>query len=273
MRGGAQAHLMRCSDNNYYVVKFQNNPQGTRILANEMLATRLAQRIGLPVATPEVVEVDDWLIEHTPDLHIQLAHNTVKCTHGRQFGSRYIADPLLARVIDYMPAEMLDRVRNVEAFAGMLAVDKWAGNADGRQAAFWRKNSERKYTAVFIDQGYCFNAGEWSFPDHPLRGIYSRNEVYASICGWESFEPWLSKIEAFPPDQIRAIAHDIPEEWYGRDQDALDGLIDQLIVRRQLIQGLIEMLRVSTRRPFPCWGTPMKCRSSDETVLWRQCRA
>ena len=34
MRGGAQAHLMRCSDSFYYVVKFQNNPQHVRILAN-----------------------------------------------------------------------------------------------------------------------------------------------------------------------------------------------------------------------------------------------
>jgi len=24
MRGGAQSHLMRCADSNYYVVKFQN---------------------------------------------------------------------------------------------------------------------------------------------------------------------------------------------------------------------------------------------------------
>src|SRR6267378_4147920 len=48
MRGGAQSHLMRCSDGHYYVVKFQNNPQHTRILVNELLATRLAARLGLP---------------------------------------------------------------------------------------------------------------------------------------------------------------------------------------------------------------------------------
>src|ERR1019366_4957645 len=32
MRGGAQSHLMRCADGFYYVVKFQNNPQHTRVL-------------------------------------------------------------------------------------------------------------------------------------------------------------------------------------------------------------------------------------------------
>jgi hypothetical protein len=78
---------------------------------------------------------------------------------------------------------------------GAGQVDKWTGNADGRQAAFWRHSRERKYTATFIDQGYCFNAGEWTFPDFTLRGVYARNEVYARVCGWQSFEPWLSRIE------------------------------------------------------------------------------
>jgi len=57
MRGGAQSHLMRCSDEAYYVVKFQNNPQGVRILANELLGTRLAARMGLPTPAAAVVEV------------------------------------------------------------------------------------------------------------------------------------------------------------------------------------------------------------------------
>jgi HipA-like kinase len=48
MRGGAQSHLMRCSDDNSYVVKFQNNLQHRRILVNELLGTRLAGRLGLP---------------------------------------------------------------------------------------------------------------------------------------------------------------------------------------------------------------------------------
>ena len=53
MRGGAQSHLMRCDDGHYYVVKFRNNPQHERVLANEFLATRLAERVGLPVPAAE----------------------------------------------------------------------------------------------------------------------------------------------------------------------------------------------------------------------------
>ena len=65
MRGGAQSHLMRCADDSYYVVKFQNNPQGVRILVNELLGTRLAARLGLPVAGASVVEVRPELIART----------------------------------------------------------------------------------------------------------------------------------------------------------------------------------------------------------------
>ena len=49
MRGGAQGQLMLASDRKLYVVKFQNNPQHVRVLANEFLATRLAEAVGLSV--------------------------------------------------------------------------------------------------------------------------------------------------------------------------------------------------------------------------------
>ena len=67
LRGGAQAHLLRASDGACYVTKFQNNPQHIRVLANEMLATNLGRALGLPMPRVEVIEVSDWLIEHTED--------------------------------------------------------------------------------------------------------------------------------------------------------------------------------------------------------------
>ena len=244
---------MRCSDGHYYVVKFRNNPQHLRVLANEMLATRLAERAGLPVPVTEVVEVDEWLVEKTPELSIQLAHNTIRCQAGLQFGSRFVVDPTKGQVFDYVPVEMLARVKNLETFAGMLVLDKWTGNANGRQAAFWRFSRQRLYTASFIDQGYCFNAGEWTFPDYPLRGVYARNEVYAGVRGWKSFEPWLGRIETMDPDMVRQVLDEIPPEWYESDDDALVKLAKTLIDRREMVRGLIEAFRVSERRPFPEW--------------------
>ena len=254
MRGGAQGHLMRASDGHFYVVKFQNNPQHMRVLANELLGTRLAEKVGLPVPATEVVEVEPWLIAHTPELSIQLAGQTIACAPGLQFGSRFVVDPLDGQVFDYLPDTSLPQVRNLETFAGMLAVDKWTCNANGRQAAFWRRTRERKYTVSFIDQGYCFNAGEWTFPDSPLRGVYLKNEVYAGVRGWESFEPWLSRLESLEAEALWGTAETVPPEWYGGEWEALEKLVETLVRRRGRVRELIEEFRRSSRQPFPNWA-------------------
>jgi len=256
MRGGAQAHLMRADDGHFYVVKFQNNPQHLRVLVNELLATRLAERAGLPVPVTEIVTVREWLIDNTLELHIDSDGLSSRCTPGLQFGARYVCDPAEGHVFDYLPESMFLRVRNLAAFAGMLVLDKWLGNANGRQAVFWKKAQERKYTATFIDQGYCFNAGEWNFPDSALRGVFSRNMVYQHVAGWESFEPWLSRVEKFDPALLREIAGEVPPEWIGNDWDALEKLVESLIDRRGKVRDLITAFRNSSRQPFPAWIQP-----------------
>jgi hypothetical protein len=243
---------MRCSDGHYYVVKFQNNPQHLRVLANELLATRLAERVGLPVPVTEIVEVSPWLIEHTPELKVEMIHGMMDCKAGRQFGSRYVVPPQTGLVYDYLPENLLDRVRNLDAFAGILALDKWTCNANGRQAAFWKKSRERKWTACFIDQGYCFNAGEWSFPDSPLRGVYGRNDVYRGVTGWGSFEPWLSNVQSLDEQVAWQCAEIVPPEWYGETSD-IERLVEQLLKRRTKVAELILAFKDSSRQPFPNW--------------------
>ena len=246
---------MRCRDGHFYVIKFQNNPQHLRVLANELLATRIAEGIGLPVPRTEVIEVGDWLVRHTPDLSIQLAGQTIACRPGLQFGSRYVVDPLDGQVLDYLPDVLLPRVQNLPDFAGMLAFDKYTCNTDARQAAFWRRSGGGRYTATFIDQGHCFNAGEWNFPDSPLWGMYARNEVYAGVTGWASFEPWLSRIEGLDEGAVWACADAVPPEWYGGQRAAVERLLESLLKRRTEVRALITELRHSSRNPFPRWAS------------------
>jgi hypothetical protein len=127
----------------------------------------------------EVIEVSDWLIANTPDLRIQLAGREISCQSGRQLGSLYRGADDSVGCVDYLPRELLERVRNISDFARVLVLDKWTCNCDGRQAIFFRKTSKsQRYATTFIDQGYCFNAGEWTFPDSPLRGAYASHCVY-----------------------------------------------------------------------------------------------
>lgn len=158
MRGGAQSHLMRCEDENYYVVKFQNNLPGTRILANELLGTRLAARIGLPVPSAAAVEVRPEMVAPTEDLVIQLGRGRVPCAPGLEFGSQYSGNPAATVVYDFMPDGQLRNVENLSDFAGMMVFDKWTCKTNGRQAIFLRERSAERYRAIMIDQGFCSNA-------------------------------------------------------------------------------------------------------------------
>ena len=254
MRGGAQSQLMLGADGKLWVVKFQNNPQHLRVLANELIATRLADATGLSVPASDVIEVTDWLVQHTPAMPVELGRGArERCRAGWQFGSQFIGGLMPGQVVDYLPEPQLDEVRNHAEFAGMLVVDKWTGNCNGRQAVFERKARERKYRATFIDQGFCFNAGEWTFPDSPLRGVFARNSVYANVTGWKSFEPWLSRVETMAPGKLWAIAEAVPPEWYGGDLVELERLMETLLERRARVRELIEAFRDSDREPFPNW--------------------
>jgi hypothetical protein len=245
---------MLASDGNLYVVKFQNNPQHLRVLANELFATRVAEAAGLSVPATDVVEVSDWLVENTPELYVDLGREQERCRGGLQFGSRYVGGLMPGQVVDYLPDEQLAQVRNVAEFAGMLVIDKWTGNSNGRQAVFYRRPRERRYTATFIDQGYCFGAGDWELRDSPLRGVYARNLVYANVTGWESFEPWLHRVETMAAEKIWAIAESVPPAWYGGDQREIERLTECLLRRRAQIREAIVQFRESGRRPFPKWG-------------------
>lgn len=254
MRGGAQGHLLRCADGGYYVVKFQNNPQGMRILANELLGTRLAGRLGLPVPAAEVVEVREELIAHTEELVIQLGRGRELCKPGLQFGSRYPGSPAETVVNDFLPDEQLREVTNLSDFCGMLAFDKWTCNTNGRQAIFFRTEGESRYRALMIDQGFCFNAGEWNFPDAPLRGLYMRHRVYEKVRGIEAFEEWLARIESKMTERtLGELAGEIPPEWYAFDPDELERMLEQLSRRRKIVRELIFSAWKSSAQPFPNW--------------------
>jgi hypothetical protein len=255
MRGGAQGQLMLGADGHIYVVKFQNNPQHRRVLANEFLASRLALAAGLTVPHVELVEVSPWLVENIPGLEIDLGRTRERCLPGLQFGSRFAGGTMPGQVLDYLPEDQLGELKNLAEFAGILALDKWTANANGRQAVFVRRQRERRYSAVFIDFGYCFHAGEWRFEDAPLRDVFYRNAAYQGIKGWDSFEPWLSRMETMPEETVWAAAGEVPPEWYGGDLSEMEVLVEKLLARRGRIRELIEGFRLSDRNPFPHWGT------------------
>jgi hypothetical protein len=256
MRGASQPYLFRCDDGANYVVKFQNNPQHVRILANEMLGSRLALLLGLPIPDPAFVEVPSELVRGKPPLDIGVGPRTEPCAAGWHFGSRFPGIPSKTLVLDFLPDRLLRRVRNLTAlFLGGLVFDKWTCNCDGRQVIFCRAVDDEgtAYSGFLIDQGFCFNDGEWNFPDSPLRGLYPRRLVYEKVRGLRSFEPYLSTVENLEPAQLKECFGGIPAAWCGADAAELERLAEKLYERRRKLRQAIVDAKNSALRPFPNW--------------------
>jgi hypothetical protein len=258
MRGGSQSHLMRCSDENYYVVKFQNNPQHRRILVNELVGTKLAASLGLHTTAVAIIDVSEDLIRLTPDLHVELPWSPIRervpVQSGLQFGSRYPGNPHDLTVFNFLPDKQLSNVRNLQDFVGMLVFDLWTCNTDPRQVIFGRQGVGSPYQGWMIDQGSCFNGGEWNFPDKPRQNLYDRKVVYEQVQGIESFEPWLARLECEKvPRVLLAIAKTIPAEWYESASESLQSLLAELDSRRSKVRGLLWLARKSYPDFFSNW--------------------
>jgi hypothetical protein len=265
MRGGAQAHLLEASDGHAYVVKFINNPQHRRILVNEWIASVFLNYLGISSPEPAMVRLSEEFLAANPEVHLQLGTHRQSPKAGWHFGSRYPGDPARTVVYDFLPDTMLDTVENLSDFLGALAFDKWMGNADGRQAVFfrarlkeWIPGSEAHglkmgFVAQIIDNGFVFNGPNWAFTESAIQGLYFRPSVYRSVRGLADFDPWLARIVDFPVEIIDQAVKTIPPVWLEGEKEALEVLLARLLKRRARVPDLIDDSRRGRMNPFPNW--------------------
>jgi hypothetical protein len=265
MRGGAQAHLLEATDGHAYVVKFINNPQHRRILVNEWIASVFLQYLGIATPEPAMVRVSAEFLAENPDVHFQLGTSRQLPNTGWHFGSRYPGDPARTVVYDFLPDTILDTIENLPDFLGALAFDKWMGNADSRQAVFfrarlkeWIPGSEAHglkmgFVAQMIDNGFVFNGPHWGFAESAIQGQYFRPSVYRSVRGLADFEPWLARIANFPEEIVDQAVKAIPPIWLEGEEEALEVLLARLLKRRSRVADLIEDSRQGRVNPFPNW--------------------
>ncbi|HLK64510.1 MAG TPA: HipA family kinase [Bryobacteraceae bacterium] len=261
MRGGAQAHLLEADDGCCYVVKFRNNPQHSRILVNELLASVFLDYLKITAPETALVEISKPFLTANSDVHLTLGSHRIDVEPGWHFGSRYPGDPNRLAVYDYLPDALLPQVVNLEDFRAILVFDKWVGNADGRQCVFYRAmvrqdrsgRTRPGFVARMIDHGFAFNGPNWDFPESPLQGLYARRCVYESVRSIDDFQPWLDQVISLPEEVVDRAWKRIPRDWIAGDEDALDHLLEQLFARRKRVPELISACRGARNNPFPNW--------------------
>jgi hypothetical protein len=272
MRGGAQAHLLACDDGHFYVVKFRNNPQHRRILINEWIASVFLNYLEISTPAAAIVNLSAGFLEANSEIYIQLGSRHQAVEPGWHFGSRYPGDPGKVMVYDFLPDTLLDKVVNAGEFLGVLAFDKWMGNADARQCIFYRARlrpgpasaaapragfvteaPRAGFVAAMMDHGYVFDGPHWTFPDSPLQGLYFRPNIYEKVRGWADFQPWLDRVVYFPDEIVDTAEKQIPPEWLAEDGPALQSMLEKLMSRRRRVPDLIRDSRRGRINPFPEW--------------------
>lgn len=265
MRGGAQAHLLEGEDGGFYVVKFTNNPQHRRILINEWLSSAFLRYLQIHVPDTAVVELTPEFIAENPELYFSIGSRRERVPPGLHFGSRMAVHPDRVAVFDFLPDKLLPKVENSVDFLGVLVFDKWVGNADSRQAIFFRARAKKwtplkgevpariGFFAQMIDHGFAFNGPHWEFQDSPIQGLYFRTAVYEQVRSLDSFQPWLDMIQNFPLEIVDSAWKEIPSGWMDGDDGPLEDLLQRLLKRRSRISRLIEEIRQTRTSAFPNW--------------------
>ncbi|MBY0505891.1 MAG: hypothetical protein K2X03_18385 [Bryobacteraceae bacterium] len=265
LRGGAQAHLMKAEDGHFYAVKFQNNPQGRRVLVNEWIAHAIFEQLRVASAKVMAIEVTaDFLAAH-PDISMRNHTGVYRPEAGWHFGSRLAGDPNRLGFYDYVPDQLLKEVVNVRDFLGALVIDRWLANADVRQAIFFRAKikpwapsvevhaAKVGFVAMMIDHGYSFGGEHWRFDDAAGYGLYHRPVVYREVTSAASFEPWLGQVMHFPESVLEAARHSIPPQWVAGEDDVLDRLLHTLVQRRRKLPELLALSSSYHTKPFENW--------------------
>jgi hypothetical protein len=266
MRGGAQAHLLECDDGGFYVVKFRNNPQHRRVLVNEWISSVFLRHLQIAAPAGAIVNLTAEFLEAAPEVSMQLGSRALRPEPGWHFGSQFPGDPSRMAVYDFLPDVLLGKVANAAEFPGIFAFDKWMGNADARQAIFFRARLRPPtcetagdaalrvgFVAQMVDHGYVFDGPHWTFADSPLRGLYFRPSVYGRVRSWDDFQPWLDRIVNFPEEVIDDALKRMPPDWAADDQPALRQLLHQLMRRRKRVPELICEASAGRSSPFPNW--------------------
>jgi hypothetical protein len=255
--GATSPQYFRASDNKLYIVKLQSNKLGPKVLANEYLAVRLGQLIGLCFPPGGIIGIGEELLQKYPCLLAEGA------TSGRHFASQYLSDT------EYLVKENIDKASNLTEMAGIILFDHLFHNADRccnkKNLLLRRENQICKIYA--IDNSHLFRVGKWTIKSlhklstskkvyhHRHYGLLLKNCLYP-----HDFLPYLKKLNALSDELIENLVSEIPVEWLP-DRAERAALTQHIRIRRNLAEELWHKL---------CKHIPQErggCKYSDARVI------
>ncbi|WP_274366048.1 HipA family kinase [Paenibacillus thermotolerans] len=232
-KGYSKPQLIRLSDGLTYVVKFKNNPTGTRVLVNEYVAGKLARLLALPVPPFRIVPISNDFIEQNPELA------AFRFAPGMQFASLFIEGAANLRDAYACPGGL--RIVNRGELAGVVLFDLWLSNTDRKEnnvllAQAGDSNvsgqalgcgGQRGCRLFMIDHGRCFASHDWTVDSlsqaKPVLYLKVHRWCLAQLRDREELDAAMACIRSLPEKRMRDIVSSIPRDWEvtKREREAL----------------------------------------------------
>ncbi|MDU4960850.1 MAG: HipA family kinase [Sporomusaceae bacterium] len=207
-RGVTAPHLFTADDGGVYVVKFQTNRLGPKVLVNELLAAELGRRWQLCFPESALIYVDPKAVGH----HSSLA----RFEPGLQFASRFLPN------CRYLDPVLLRKAVNKSDMAGVMLFDHFFHNVDRTRNPrnILIRREERGWRLYAIDHSHLFYRGRWT-PQSLARletGVsVNRGRAFGDLLAHylqpADFTAALQRLEATTDADFREVVNMIPREW------------------------------------------------------------
>lgn len=236
-RGVTAPHLFTADDGENYVVKFQANKIGPKVLVNEFLAAQLGQRwqlcfppAGLIYLSQEVLSQEEYLSRRVqPGIH---------------FASRFLPG------CRYLNRLRLHKAVNKPDMAGVILFDHLMHNVDRTRNPrnLLIRHETDGWRLYAIDHSHLFYRGKWtseslnklatiiSINRQRSFGILLKHYLYA-----EDFSPFLQNVAATSDANFAEFVNKIPREWLPRAEER-EVLTNWLCQRRSYADEITNQL-------------------------------
>ncbi|MDR6550685.1 HipA family kinase [Paenibacillus qinlingensis] len=208
--GYSKPQLIQFSDGMSYVVKFKNNPTGTRVLVNEYVAASLGQLLSLPVIPFQVVSVSNDFIKAIPEMVKS------KFKSGSQFASQYIEGST------YLTPDFFKigsfRIHNQDILAGVILFDLWLSNTDRKEKnTLLKPLGANEHYFYMMDHGRCFADSNWTIKTLKNTKMNLNLKVhqwcYSLLKDRNALNDYLVRILSLSDETIKQVVFSIPQDW------------------------------------------------------------
>lgn len=240
-KGGSRSQIMASADSIQYVIKFKENPQGLKVLVNELVSNAIARKLELPCPEGIIAEIDKDLLN--------ILNLDFQVSPGYHFGLKKIHN-----CYRQPPKNLINQVNNINVFPGIVLFDILTNNNNrNNQGNYIIQNAgQNNFDFYIIDHGHCFGNPNWDTSIINKIGTWNKNalqEMRNCIFGSNPFFEYINRIKSLSNEFLSRIVNNVPEEW-GINTDERNALKSFLRGQRDKIDDII----YKYKNLFPNWN-------------------